>query len=409
MSEVLIALDRVSKAYPLVHSGSHQLANVWSRLKGVSPTHVFQALGDISFEVIKGQSLGLIGVNGAGKSTLLKLIAGVVTPTSGHCYRRGRIGALLELGAGFHPEYTGRENIFLACALMGLSRPQTFDKLDGILAFADIGDHIDQPIKHYSSGMVVRLGFAVAISVVPDVLITDEVLAVGDESFQKKCINWLENYLADGGTLLLCSHSMFHIQKLCKQAIWIDAGKIFMRGSAADVSRSYLAWHEEKSRVNKEPESVQVPAESPVSAAGIYQVKSMFLNDQKDSEGLCLEMGASLAVSGAIYSPDGRPPNVAVGIVRADGTPIYGVVSEMDQHTLSAIQGDLFGYRIVFDDLPLLPGRYVARSHAMDPEGLRLFDQVEMPFDISGDSRELGYCKLKHHWLTNNQYENTMA
>ena len=400
MSEILIDLSQVNKSYPIVQQGRHQLAHVWARLRNREPKHVFHALTDISFQVAKGQSLGVVGVNGAGKSTLLKLIAGVVTPTSGHFTRRGRIGALLELGAGFHPDYTGRDNVFLSCALMGLTRSETQDRLHKILTFADIGEHIDQPIKHYSSGMVVRLGFAVATSVTPEVLITDEVLAVGDESFQKKCIAWLEDYLAHSGTLLLCSHSMYHIQKLCQQAIWIDHGRIHMRGDTAEVTRAYLAWHEEKTRSVKmadQIEEVRLPEEL---SGGIYQVKVMWLNGKTVNEPLTLKMGESLTVTGQVHSPDGRTPNVAVGVVRADGTPIYGVVSEMDEYVLSRSHGSLFDYTIIFENLPLLPGRYVARSHALDPEGLRLFDQVEMPFDITGSSRELGYCRLEHKWIT---------
>ncbi len=401
MSDVLIDLRHVSKSYPMVQQGRHQLAHVWSRLRGTEPKHVFHALTDISFQVAKGQSLGVVGVNGAGKSTLLKLIAGVVTPTSGQFERKGRIGALLELGAGFHPEYTGRDNVFLSCALMGLTRTDTLDRLDKILAFADIGQHIDQPIKHYSSGMVVRLGFAVATCVTPEVLITDEVLAVGDESFQKKCIAWLEKYLENGGTLLLCSHSMYHIQKLCQQAIWIDHGRVHMQGDAAEVTRSYLAWHEEKTRGFKEPAPVAIANKPEEVSGGIYQVKHMWLNGKSAGEAVTLGMGASLTVTGTVFSPDGRVPNVAVGVVRADGTPIYGVVSEMDGYVLQRASGNLYDYTIVFDNLPLLPGRYVARSHALDPEGFRLFDQVEMPFDISGSSRELGYCRLEHRWTNN--------
>ena len=399
MSEVLISLSNISKSYPVLQHGAHKLAHVWARLRGQSPKHVFQALTDISFEVRKGQSLGLVGVNGAGKSTLLKLIAGVATPSGGEFHRKGRIGALLELGAGFHPDYTGRENVFLSCALMGLSRAETLTRMDGILEFADIGQHIDQPIKHYSSGMVVRLGFAVATSAAPDVLITDEVLAVGDESFQKKCITWLEAYRANGGTLLLCSHSMFHIQKLCQHAIWLDGGKIRLQGASSDVTRSYLAWHEEKSRAQKPPTVDANASQVTPPTDAIYQVTEMRLNGQVAGENLIISTGGSITVSGSVYSPDGRTPNVAVGFVRADGTPIYGIISEMDGYLMKQSSGNLFNYAIVFDDLPLLPGRYVARSHALDPEGLRLFDQVEMPFDVSGNSRELGYCQLKHRWV----------
>ncbi len=396
----LIRLQGVHKDYPLtMEKGRQQLAQVWSLLRGGVPHQVFHALCDVSLAIHRGESLGLVGVNGAGKSTLLKVIAGVVTPTRGAIERNARVGALLELGAGFHQEYTGRDNVFLACALMGLSRRDTLDRLDGILAFADIGEHIDQPIKHYSSGMVVRLGFAVATSVTPDVLITDEVLAVGDESFQKKCMTWMEKYLQRGGTLLLCSHSMYHVQKLCRHAIWLHDGRVQMQGSAADVTRAYLSWHEERDRSAK----AGAPAEASAQQAtgSIYQVRSMALNGRDSADPILLPARGSLTVSGQLYSPDGRTPHVAIGVVRADGTPVYGIVSEMDGHALTPCPDGLFHYAITFPELPLLPGRYIARSHAMDPEGLRLFDHVERAFEVGGDSREFGFVQLAHHWHDN--------
>jgi len=388
----LIQLSGVGKSYPLVQKGGHQLAQVWSRLRGMEPSHVFKALQDISFDVYKGQSVGLVGVNGAGKSTLLKLIAGVVKPTTGRLERRGRIGALLELGAGFHPDYTGRDNVFLACALMGLSHAETQDRIEGILAFADIGEHIDQPIKHYSSGMVVRLGFAVATSVVPDVLITDEVLAVGDESFQKKCIIWMENYLSNGGTLLLCSHSMYHIQKLCQRAVWLDGGQIKAQGPSEEVTQSYLAWHEAKGLQDKvaKPDSTE--------SAGIYHVKTMRVNGQHHTETVTMASGSTLTIQGQIYSPDGRTPQVAIGFAKLDGTAIYGVVSEMDGVQLSQGADQLFAFQIEFAPLDLLPGMYAVRSHAMDPEGVRMFDHVECKLQVTGKSRELGLFALPHSW-----------
>ncbi len=194
----------------------------------------------------RGESLGVIGENGAGKSTLLKIIAGVIPPTRGTVAVNGRVGALLELGSGFHPEYTGLANIELAAALLGLAPSEIADKRAEIIAFADLGDHIRDPIKQYSSGMVVRLGFAVATALAPDILITDEVLAVGDESFQKKCVAWMERYLGGGGTLLFCSHSMYHVQKLCRHALWIKGGQVERYGTAAEVTQAYLAYHEAK-------------------------------------------------------------------------------------------------------------------------------------------------------------------
>jgi lipopolysaccharide transport system ATP-binding protein len=394
--EHLLSLHGVSKHYPLATGNRRRLAQLWAMLRRQPVHDVYRALDNLSLSVEPGRSLGLIGVNGAGKSTLMKVMAGVVTPTHGTVSVRGRVGALLELGAGFHPEYSGRENIYLASALMGQTRAQTEALIDSILSFADIGSHIDQPVKHYSSGMVVRLGFAVATSVRPDVLITDEVLAVGDESFQKKCMAWMERYLADGGTLVLCSHSMYHVQKLCEQAAWIHEGHLHDLGPAADVTRRYLAWHEERARAEKGP--VDPHAAAAAEQAGFYQVKTMFLNGVDTVDPVLIEPKGSLRVSGALHSPDGRVPQVAVGVVRADGTPIYGVVSEMDGHSLRLADDGLYHYEVVFSDLPLLPGRYVARSHAMDPEGMRLFDHVERAFEVGGTSRELGYVHLNHTW-----------
>jgi lipopolysaccharide transport system ATP-binding protein len=394
MSSPLIRLAGVTKAYPVVSSAGGRLRTLWSLLRRRNPAAAFQALQGISFDVMPGQSLGLVGENGAGKSTLLKIIAGVVRQSGGSVEVNGRIGALLELGAGFHPEYTGRQNIFLSAALMGMSRAEVMDRLDEIIAFADIGEHIDQPIKHYSSGMVVRLGFAVATAMTPQILITDEVLAVGDESFQRKCIAWMENFLAGGGTLLLCSHGMFHIQKLCQKAIWIHHGAMRAFGSAADVTREYMAYHEERSRAAKPEAAVQSPIRG-----DIYQVRQLQINGiPVEQGGHRMEQGACLTVSGIVYSPDGRVPQVAVGLVRADGTGIYGVTSDMDGFVLHRVGDTEFSFAIRYPQLSFLPGRYLVRGHAMDPEGLRMLDHVETTLDVTGESRELGVCRLAHEW-----------
>lgn len=398
-AEPLVTLMGVGKSYPLrsQNKGLGRLATVWGHLVG-APTRqsdVFHALQDIHLTIMPGQSTGLIGVNGAGKSTLMKLVAGVIAPDVGVLQTKGRVGALLELGAGFHPEYTGRANVHMACSLMGLSPLETAERMEHILAFADIGAHIDQPVKHYSSGMVVRLGFAVVTSMRPDLLITDEVLAVGDESFQRKCIQWIENYLGTGGTLLLCSHSMYHIQKLCTHAAWIDAGQLREYGVAGDVTRHYLSWHEEKAGVARKlaaPEPVQVVD------ASLYQIKTMTLNGLQTGDTLILHSGASLTVAGTVHSPDGRAPGVAVGLLRADGTPVYGTYSDQEGYTPYQLTEHEYGYAITFSDMPLLPGRYVARSHALDPESMRLFDCVERTFEVTGITREEGFCRLPHQW-----------
>jgi lipopolysaccharide transport system ATP-binding protein len=390
--EALIELAGVGKQYPKLEQGGGRVRALWSMLRQKpADLPVYHALQDIDLSVHRGESLGLIGENGAGKSTLLKLVAGVMAPSTGRVRVNGRIGALLELGAGFHPEYTGRQNIQLAGALMGMGRQEMREHIESIIAFADIGDHIDQPIKHYSSGMVVRLGFAVATAMHPDVLITDEVLAVGDESFQKRCIAWIERYLSDGGTLLLCSHGMFHIQKLCQKAIWIHEGRSRMYGAAGEVTRAYLVHHEEKQRAAK-------AAADPGRQAGQYELTRFWLEDAVGNALSQVEVGADIVVQGQIRSPDGRVPVVAIGVLRLDGIPIFGVTSDIDGFRLNELNPALFGFSLILEHPNLLPGRYLVRAHAMDPEGMRHFDTMESIFDIVGDTRELGVCRLPHRW-----------
>jgi lipopolysaccharide transport system ATP-binding protein len=237
--------------------------------------------------------------------------------------------------------------------------------------------------------MVVRLGFAVATALRPDILITDEVLAVGDESFQKKCIAWMESYLAGGGTLLLCSHSMYHVQKLCRMALWLKDGRAVRYGPAAEVTQAYLAYHEEKAASAKRP-----IASPQAAAAGIYSIQQLALEPAERLGG-----DRVLTVRGEVYSPDDRVPVVMIGLVRADGTGIYGVGSDMDGVRPVRVAEKRYAFTLRFPSLPLLPGKYYLRAHALDPEGVRLFDNVEHPFVVEGETRELGLVRLEHAWL----------
>jgi lipopolysaccharide transport system ATP-binding protein len=359
-------------------------------LVSVSKTYPgVKALDRVGLRVERGEVLALIGENGAGKSTLLKIVAGVIKPTRGTIAVNGRVGALLELGSGFHPEYTGRANIDLAATLLGLAPAEIAARRDEIIAFADIGEHIDDPIKHYSSGMVVRLGFAVATTLSPDILITDEVLAVGDESFQKKCVAWMERYLEDGGTLIMCSHSMYHVQKLCRHALWLKDGRVERSGVAADVTQAYLAFHEEKrAAIQRPPQGAGASA-----AAGYYRLRSVDIApDEAAPE------NAPLVVRGDIESPDGRAPVVLVGIVRADGTPVYGVATDMDGVAPRPSAANRYAFELEFPALPLLPGKYFIRVHVLDPEGVRMFDTVEKALVVTGSSREFGLVRIAHRW-----------
>lgn len=391
MNELLVEARGLGKAYPKVHRNSDRLRALGRLLfTGVDRDRV-SVLRDINLEIRRGESLGLIGANGAGKSTLLKLITGVLTPSAGSVRTHGEIGALLELGAGFHPEYSGRDNVAMSAALHGLSGVELRKRLPQIIAFADIGRYIDEPVKHYSSGMVVRLGFAVIASLRPDLLVTDEVLAVGDESFQKKCVQWMKDYLVGGGTLILVSHSMYHVQKLCRRACWLRDGEIAMAGDVFDVTQAYLAYHERKSAPAPRAE---------VTAGNLeFSVLGITLNNQDSEQPLLLDAGDMLSVRARIRSRDGRVPNLAIGIVRVDGTPVYGLSSDMDDRAPQRIGEDEFVCEIEFGDLALLPGSYNVRVHPMDPEGVRVFDTIERSVSVRGATRELGLVRLEHRWV----------
>jgi lipopolysaccharide transport system ATP-binding protein len=391
VSDALIRLDSVTKDYPRITSGGDRLRTLAALLLRRADMPHFRALDQVNLQVHRGESVGIIGENGAGKSTLLKIIASVVRPSSGEVRVNARVGALLELGSGFHPEYTGRENIYLASALMGLSRAETRSKVDSIIEFADIGEHIDEPIKHYSSGMGVRLGFAVATALEPDVLITDEVLAVGDESFQKKCIVWLEGFLGKGGTLLLCSHSMYHVQTLCSRALWIHHGRVRMEGPSFDVTREYLTYHEEKN-----PKAIH---ETRRAEGRVPKIMRAWTEREDGAAGATFRQGEALVLQGTVYEPDDRPPVVLFGIVRVDGTSVYGSHSNETPYRPERLAPREFGFAVSFDAITLLPGKYRLRVHTLDAEGLRLFDTVETEFVVTGETRDYGIVGLPHRWL----------
>ena len=383
----LLRLHGVTKDYPKVATGSDRLRTMLSLAFRRADLRHYRALEGIDLEVRKGESLGVVGENGAGKSTLLKIIAGVLRPTRGTVEINGRVGALLELGSGFHPDYTGRENIYLSGALLGLSRAQMRTHEPAILEFADIGPFIDEPIRHYSSGMVVRLGFAVATSLRPDILITDEVLAVGDESFQQKCVQWIQGYLAGGGTLLLCSHSMFHIQTLCRNALWIHHGQPRMYGEAFEVTREYLAHHEAKRRIEH-------PLERPAAGSPVPRVESVRV-EARDG---VFETGSAMTVRVVLSSPGGRAPVALVGIVRADGTPVFGTHSDEAGYRPTALGENRFAFTLRIDPLSLLPGRYAVRAHSLEAEGLLMTDTVETQITVAGRTRDYGMVRLEHDW-----------
>lgn len=240
--DIAIEFNSVTKKYPLYHhigSGIKELIFNPKRALSLLSGRSYLAIEDISFNVEKGQSVALIGRNGAGKSTSLGLVAGVIKPTSGSVVTRGRVASMLELGGGFHPELTGRENIRLNATLLGLRRKQLNERIDKIIEFSELGEFIDEPIRVYSSGMLAKLGFSVITQVEPDILIIDEVLAVGDYAFQKKCIETINQFKAKGVTILFVSHNLSDIEKICDRVIWIENHRLKATGKAEDILEQY--------------------------------------------------------------------------------------------------------------------------------------------------------------------------
>ena len=388
MTASLLRLKEVGKTYPATVSSSARLSAFWQILIRGRSNHGSSVLESIDFEVWPGESLAIIGANGAGKSTLLKVITGVLAPSSGTIQRNGSQAALLELGAGFDPEYTGLENLRMNAAFLGLGRKEVDEKLDDILAFADIGESIHEPIKHYSSGMVVRLGFAVVAAVTPDLLITDEVLAVGDESFQKKCIRWIETYLGNGGTLLMVSHNMYQVQKLCRHALWLDHGKARAIGDVFEVTQSYLAWHERKDQADRD----QVPPSAALPYVEVFEI----VDPPGDVK--CLGSDQDLMVHARFRTPGERPPVVQFGLVRVDGTPVFGISSDEEGVVPSPAGPNLWAISLWFSALKLLPGDYYVRVCALDVEGLRACDTREVEFSVRYTTRQAGLVRLDYQW-----------
>lgn len=240
--DIAIEFNSVTKKYPLYHhigSGIKELIFNPKRALSLLSGRSYLAIENISFHVEKGQSVALIGRNGAGKSTSLGLVAGVIKPSSGGVVTRGRVASMLELGGGFHPELTGRENIRLNATLLGLRRKQLNERINKIIEFSELGEFIDEPIRVYSSGMLAKLGFSVITQVDPDILIIDEVLAVGDYAFQKKCIDTINQFKAKGVTILFVSHNLSDIEKICDRVIWIENHRLKATGSATDILEQY--------------------------------------------------------------------------------------------------------------------------------------------------------------------------
>lgn len=364
----------------------------------------FTALHPLDLEVSRGEVLGLIGMNGAGKSTLLKLIAGTIMPTSGHIEIRGRISALLELGAGFHPEMSGRENVYLSGAVMGLDVKQIDALYDEIVAFSGLAEFMNQPVKTFSSGMFVRLAFAVATSIQPDILIVDEALSVGDGAFARKSFERIMSFKDAGGTILFCSHSLYQVEAICSRVIWVHHGRIVMNGDPAVVTAGYGQFldtgvlpgtehkvKEQKTTYECVPSGMAHLSRIDVAADGLIG---------HDLNVKCGKTDVTVTVR-FVSDPGLATPSVAVTFVRQDGSIIASAGSLNDGQVLERRPDGSGEVAVIFPRLPLLKGEYWLNVYLLCEKGLHPYDQAAMVscLRVSQEGLEQGIVSLPHQWM----------
>ncbi len=382
---------QVSKVYRMYRRPIDRLKEALLR----KPYHeAFESLKDVSLAVLSGSTLGIIGENGAGKSTLLKILAGTLTPTSGHVAARGRVSALLELGTGFHQEFTGRQNIHLNASLQGLSEREIREREPEIIEFAELGRFIDQPLKTYSSGMVMRLAFSTATSIDPDILIVDEALSVGDQHFQQKCVERMKGFRDQGKSIVFCSHSLFMVGELCEQALWLAQGQVRSRGKTSRVTADYLAFLEERGR--------REPAARPAAAAAEAPAVRILSVGPVDDSGRPLErVSRSDTLVLRIRTRRSGPPlkgHLGIGLLRPDDEMVFGTTTKKSGLAPLIFSGEQVS-EFVVPGLPLLGGSFRALALVGDEHTLREIDQLQSPvFRVESEHPELGLVWLEHEW-----------
>ncbi|MGE7825124.1 ABC transporter ATP-binding protein [Paenibacillus sp. NPDC093718] len=401
MDNNIIQIDRLVKSYKLYEKPLDRLKESILLIKNKYHTD-FKALNGVSLEVKRGDAIGILGKNGSGKSTLLKIITGVLSPTSGSVEIRGKVSAILELGAGFNPEYSGRENILLNGLMMGFSREEIDKKIESIIEFADIGDFIEQPVKIYSSGMFARLAFAVAINVEPDILIVDEALAVGDTRFQTKCIDKMKELKNAGTTILFVSHATEQIKRFCNKAVWLKDGKVEAEGESSeivDIYEDYMKYGYEvqiKNSDNTESQLNSLPEDfiMPVNTNIVSSIIKVEINQKrfKTFDELVVEVQyevyeniPDLLIGVAIYTPDREyifGPNTHLENVN--------IPNSIGRHKM----------KYIINELPLLSGSYCIDVGLFNNQGIVCLDYKESITDFIVTNKYIseGLIYMKHRW-----------
>jgi len=382
-----------------------------------SHSQVYWALQDVSFDLQRGQCLGVVGDNGAGKSTLLKLLAGTLQPSAGTVQRSGRLTAILELGAGFHPDFTGRQNLMYGGSFIGLTPADMLRLSDQIIAYSELAQAIDRPVKTYSSGMVVRLAFALVTAVQPEVLIIDEALAVGDQHFQKKCVQRIAAFRQNGCTVLFCSHSLYHVRQLCDSVLWLDQGRVKALGDTESVLASYEAHVRLQDVAGVAPLSAElhgpdlpalqadpVPSHTSNRVASLISACLVDAAQAGAAEELPCLRGPDLKLQVLAHSDAAEAPSFGIMLEQLHGVGIASVASHADgvqpHRVVSASGGTAWQIELTFDQLPLHSGHYLLSFYLFDAAGLVVYDEWKnhISFQWISPSLTPGLVKLPHHW-----------
>lgn len=396
-SEPVISVRNTSKTY---QAYDHPLYALIARTTGgrFGKAKQFHALRNVSFDIRRGESVGIVGRNGSGKSTLLQLICGIRQPSMGTVSVSGRISALLELGSGFHPDFTGRENVFMQGAIVGLTKVDMEKRFDQIAAFADIGEYLEQPIKSFSTGMVLRLAFAVAISVEPEILIIDEALAVGDTAFQVKCMNRMQELAGSGVAMLLVSHNAYQIQRMCNRAIYLTEGTMRMDGNSFDVLARY------ESDIAREM--------WPDQKVGVLTPSFRFLgtscdaaDDMPETNMSSIDEGQEFTITIRYALTDAARHGLQIGILlkSVDGARVFGAMSDLSSARLP-IDSGAHATRVRFSPNLLLAGSYTVSLSAFDgdySEQFAFWDnalQLRIESPQTNPLQRVGSVALPHQW-----------
>jgi homopolymeric O-antigen transport system ATP-binding protein len=385
--------ERHDTVRDLIVSGARRLVSTRRTPANELGREQFWALRGVSFSVDRGEAVAVIGPNGAGKSTLLKLLTRILKPTRGHCDVRGRIGALIEVAAGFHPDLTGRENVYLQGALMGMRRAEIARTFDAIVAFAGVQAFVDTPVKRYSSGMNARLGFAIAAHLDPDVLIVDEVLSVGDAGFQERCVARMRQLVARGVPLVFVSHNLPQVLQVCTRAVLLDEGHVLFDGAADAAVSAYQQLVATRTPAARDREGRNAPIT-------ITEVELLAAGGRRAA---VVPTGAPVTIRVRYRATRPVPgPHIAVDLHRADGVYCCGINTRMRDCDLGVLEGAGF-VDLQLEGLPLLAGSYSLSVGILDAHCLNAFDLRERvyPFTIVSAERERGVVHIEHAWRLN--------